>query len=205
MNLQCIVEGKGERHGATALLRRLSQAGGVYDIALPPAQRANLSQLVKPETLISRLELAAGTGASAILVLFDADERCPRDHWNDLQACVKRFRVPTGLAVANCEYEAWFLASLSDLRGSCSIKVDAVDHPHPERPRDAKGILTEAMLEGRSYTPTTDQEKLTHRIDLAKAHARCRSFRKLTAEFGDLLDALGRTPAWPAEWRQHGA
>ena len=204
MTIRLVVEGKGEHGAGPALVRRLAEAGGVYDVTFPPAQSAPLSDLVRAEGLAKRLELSLRLGADAVLVIFDADERCPREHWLGLEACVRGFRAPTGLVVAMREYEAWFLASLGDLRGRCGIREDAEDFPEPENPRDAKGRVSAAMVAGRSYTPTTDQERLTHGIDLAKAHRRCRSFRKLTAEFGDLLEAVGRAPAWPEDWRRHG-
>lgn len=204
MTVQCIAEGHGETKALPALMGRLAAEGGVFDLQIPDAQRGPVSGLSQASELPRYLERAAAYQPDAILVLFDADEFCPITLWSGLKECVETFRIPTGLVIAKCEYEAWFLACLSSMRDQCGVASDAEDHPSPEVPRDAKKVLTTSMPGSRAYGETTDQLALTRRIDLAKAHARCRSFRKLTAEFGELLERLGRPPLWPDAWRQHG-
>ena len=103
--------------------------------------------------------------------------------------------------MANREYEAWFLAAIESLRGKAGVSTDAVAHPEPETPRNAKRELKQRMNSGR-YLETVDQAPLTANFDLAAAWRHCRSFRKLVGAFGFLLDAADVRPArWPpAAW-----
>ena len=66
---------------------------------------------------------------------------------------------------------------------------------------DAKREMKERMQRSR-YLATVDQAPLTANFDLAAAHRRCRSFRKLVSAFGSLLDRRDARPApWPpAAW-----
>ena len=104
--------------------------------------------------------------------------------------------------MAHREYEAWFLASLVSLRGTCGIGRDAPPFPDPERPRDAKRRVTERMVSGRSYVETTDQPALSARFSLAAAYQRSRSFRKMASSFGALVRGMGRDlePWPPSSW-----
>jgi hypothetical protein len=141
---------------------------------------------------------------AAILVLFDADNDCPKDlaptleNWAQEAAGGK----PCAVVMANREYEAWFLASIEALRGTAAILPDATSHPDPEVPRDAKGELERRMSPAASYSPTVDQVRLTAHLDLGIAYRRCRSFRKLVHAFGKLAAGAGFAPAaWPpAAW-----
>jgi hypothetical protein len=102
--------------------------------------------------------------------------------------------------MANREYEAWFIASIESLRGKQRIREDADSHPNPETPRNAKGQLEKRMLAGSSYQETADQAPLTAAFDMALAHQRCRSFRRLVRAFGLLVSAAGvPLEAWPPE------
>jgi hypothetical protein len=105
--------------------------------------------------------------------------------------------------MANREYEAWLLGSITSLRGKGSIVPDAMEHPDPEAPRDAKGELEQRMSWNASYSPTVDQAALTAHLDLPSVYRSCRSFRKLVSAFGVLAHAAGvAPPTWPpAEWQ----
>ena|SRR5271157_4551732 len=101
------------------------------------------------------------------------------------------------------EYEAWFLASIESLRGKRGIRADAESHPHPEKPKGAKGRLEERMEEGRSYSETADQAALSADFDMKPTYEKCRSFRHFVKVFGELVTAGGSAPAipWPpTEW-----
>ena len=138
-----------------------------------------------------------------MLILFDADDDCPRECAPEFEAWAGEASrdVPCAVVMANREYEAWFLASIESLRDTTHIRADAVDHPEPERPRNAKGEMKKRM-EGGRYLATVHQAPLTASFDLAAAYRRCRSFRRLVRAFGVLLEASDVLPTpWPpAEW-----
>ncbi len=58
------------------------------------------------------------------------------------------------------------------------------------------------MAPNRSYSKTADQPALTAVFDMAEAHRRCRSFRRMVRVFGLLAMSLGVAPdQWPpADW-----
>ncbi|HKV40878.1 MAG TPA: DUF4276 family protein [Blastocatellia bacterium] len=137
---------------------------------------------------------------SAILVLFDGDDDCPKELAPRIEEWAKAAagQVPCAVVVAQREYAAWFIASIESLRGERGIRDDAEPHPNPETPRGAKGQLEMLMVPGAAYSPTADQAALTAKFDMAIAHARCRSFRRMVRAFG-LLTAGAGAPLdrWP--------
>jgi len=144
---------------------------------------------------------------AAVLILFDSDDDCPKELAPLVQkwAAEEAHERPCAVVVAHREYEAWFLAAIESLRGKQGILPDAMSHPDPERPRDAKGELEARMPPGRSYSETADQAALTAQFDMAAAYARCRSFRRMISAFGTLAVRLGVTlPQWPAASWRHG-
>jgi hypothetical protein len=80
---------------------------------------------------------------AGILVLFDADDDCPRELAPTLECWAREAAGgrPCAVVMAKREYEAWFLASIEGLRGRRGVLPDATSHPDPESPRDAKGKL----------------------------------------------------------------
>jgi hypothetical protein len=206
MTIRPIVEGQGEVAAVPKLLARLALEAGVYDLRVSERDciRANLSELSSPDRLARRVELARLSGPDAILVLFDADERCPVELVTSLQrAALEAARgTPCQVVIAKSEFESWFLAAMESLRGHCGIAIDAPPVLSPEEPRDAKSRLESAMPRQRAYKPTTDQVILASRFDMGMAYSRSRSFRKLVKAFGELLSQSGRSPlAWPpAHW-----
>lgn len=205
MIVQPIVEGQGEEAALPLLLRRLAEAAGAWDLQVARPHRRRRNQLVQRDSLQTALRLARLTpGCAAILVLFDADDDCPKELAPTLErwAAEAVGDLPCAIVMANREYEAWFLAGIESLRGLAGIRDNATTHADPESPRDAKGELEQRMQGSRSYSPTVDQAPLTARLDLASAHRGCRSFRKLVSAFGRLL-AVGATrpePWPPTDW-----
>jgi len=199
--LQPIVEGQGDEAALPVVLRRLVDASGKWALRIGRPHRRKRSQLVQQTTLEHAIKIALLTPeCGAILVVFDADEDCPKElapriaTWAQAAAGV----IPTAVVMANREYEAWFLGSIESLRGVRGIRSDAVSHAAPESPADAKGELQQCMHGGRSYLATADQAALSARFDLASAFRSCRSFRKLVHAFGDLTEhAVGSVDEWP--------
>lgn len=183
-----IVEGDGEVAALPVLLRRLAgwRCPGHDVEVLTPIRVYKDRFLNRPEEFSRHLQLAAAKCGDAgwILVLFDADDDCPA-HKGAAVLTQARSIIPhrrIAVVLANREYEAWFIAaaeSLDGCRGFQSRDLDA--GADPEAPRNAKGWMRERMPGG--YGETTDQPAFTRRFDLAKAHGRSRSFRKLCSEW----------------------
>ncbi len=205
MIVQPIVEGQGEESAVPLLLRRLAAEAGAWDIQVARPHRRRRTQLVRKDSLQTAVKVARLTpGCDCIFVLFDADDDCPKELAPTLEGWAREISggIPCFVVMANREYEAWFLASVESLRGSCGIRNDATSPPDPEAPRDAKGELDDRMHHGSSYSRTVDQAKLTAQLDLAAVHRSCRSFRRLVRVFGDVLQAADLHPdPWPpAGW-----
>ena len=201
MKIQPIVEGHGEVRALPVLLRRLRAEAQAWNIDVGRPIRRNRNQLVKKLELEKAVSLALRQPAcSSILILLDGDSDCPAKVAPSLQdwaASVAR-NVPCEVVIAHREYEAWFLAAIDSLRGKRSIREDAHPHLHPEQPRGAKEQLEARMLAGASYLETTDQAAFSALFSLADAHRKCRSFRKLTSSFGQLVRSMGQEIGeWP--------
>ena len=205
MIIQPIVEGQGEVSAVPLLLRRLMDEAQAWGLAVGRPHRRHRTQLVKKDSLQRAVQIAAlPDDCAAILILFDADDDCPKELAPDLEAWALEAAAgkPCAVVMANREYEAWFLASVEALRGRASLLPDATSHDKPEVPRDAKWELERRMPRSVSYSPTVDQVVLTAHFDLEQAYRHCRSFRKLVKAFGTLTSAAGVGPAvWPpAAW-----
>lgn len=206
MIIQPIVEGQGDEAAVPVLLRRLRDEAQAWGLDVGRPHRRRRTQLVKRDSLQTAVRVAGlHEDCVGILVLLDADDDCPKELAPMLELWAREAagNTPCTVVMANREYEAWFLASIEALRGRNSILADAVSHPDPESPRDAKGELEQRMPPGFSYSPSVDQANLTAHLDLERAYRRCRSFRKLVNGFGALASAAGAMPiAWPpAAWQ----
>jgi hypothetical protein len=205
MMIQPIVEGQGDEAAVPLLLRRLRDEAQAWALEVGRPHRKRRTQLVKKDSLQTAVRVAAlREDCVGILVIFDADDDCPKDLAPKLEEWAREAAGARACAVvmANREYEAWFLASIEALRGKAAILPDAISHPNPEVPRDAKGQLESRMMGSASYSPTVDQAPLTAHLNLEHAYRRCRSFRKLVGAFGMLAAAAGEAPeVWPpASW-----
>jgi hypothetical protein len=205
MIVQPIVEGQADESAVPVLLRRLIEAASAWSVQVARPHRRRRTQLVQKDGLQTAVRVACLTpNCGAILVVFDADDACPRTHAPTLEAWAHEAagQVPCAVVMANREYEAWLLAAVESLRGHGGVRFDAPPHDDPEAPRDAKRELQLRMQEGRGYLPTSDQARLTAHFDLATAYRSCRSFRKLVRAFGEFLTASGSVPeVWPpANW-----
>lgn len=201
MRIQPIVEGHGEVKAVPVLLRRLRDEMGTFDIEINTPIRSKRSNLVAEESLRRAVRLALlQDQCGAILILFDADDDCPRDLAPRIETIARDAAgtVPCAVVMATREFESWFLASLESLRGNRGIRVDATSHPAPETPRGAKEHLESYMDEGSSYSESADQAALTSLFDMGLAYRRCRSFRRMAKAFGELVVAVGAdVRSWP--------
>jgi hypothetical protein len=205
MKIQPIVEGHGEVDAVPVLLRRLIEEAAFPDITILRTIRQHRSDLVRQLSLDRAIQLARTKDPDAILVLLDGDDDpCPGELATQLNQWAKASAhpIPCEVVIAHREFEAWFLASMESLRGKRGISDHAESHPKPEEPRDAKGKVTQQMVEGRSYVETADQVALTSAFEMQSAYRSCRSFRKMVKVFGILVAACGiGLPPWPpANW-----
>lgn len=205
MKIQPIVEGHGDVNALPVLLRRLIAEAQAWNIEVGRPIRINRDKLVKKIELERAVSLAIRQPAcSSVLVLFDGDSDCPAELAPILQEWATSVArdVPCQIVVSQREYEAWFLAAIESLRGKRRIRNDATPHQDPEAPRGAKAQLEARMFAGSSYSETTDQPALSALFSLQDAYRGCRSFRKLTSAFGQLVRSMGQEIGeWPpANW-----
>ncbi len=201
MKIQPIVEGHGEVQALPVLLRRLRDENDLagFDIGTPIRKKHD--QLIRKETLQEAIHLARlQEDCAAILVLFEAEDDCPKKLGPQLLAWVKEAAgaIPSAVALAHREYETWFLAAMTSLRGKRGIRPNAEVLPNPEMPRDAKKKLEQQMRAGKTYKETIDQAPLSALFDLKSAYGNSRSFRHLIKMFGELVSGMGiEVPSWP--------
>jgi hypothetical protein len=183
-----IVEGDGEVVAVPVLLRRLCEWRSPNKLVqiLTPIRVRRDRFLNRDEEFRRHLLLAAAKCEHDgwILVLLDADDDCPAESAHQIleraHAVVPHRRV--SVVLAKREYEAWFVAAAASLQGRRGFTFDPNEIVDPEAPRDAKGWMRARMI-SRAYGETTDQPAFSALIDLALAHERSRSFRKLCSDW----------------------
>ena len=179
------------------LIRKiLGERLGRYDISLLKPKRANgKSNLLKKFERF--LEYAIGENPDAILVLVDADDECPVEGARCLayKASALNLGAPVAVVYAKSEYETWFISSLSEdsgeaIRARLNI-ASSVNAPEGvEGITAAKGWLESHMPQDLGYKETSDQEYLTHRIEMDMTYRRSRSFRRLCHAVEELVEAI---------------
>ena len=192
-----IVEGDGEVESAPGLIRRiLWERLFRYDISriksMPTNSKSNFLRGFE-----QFLEYAIDENADAILALVDADEECPVEAAGSLvdRASALNLGVPVAVVYAKCEYETWFICSLSEgtgegIRARLNIASSVNAPENVENIRGAKEWLEGHMPQDQRYRETLDQEPLTHHIDMELAHRRSRSFRRLCHAVEELVDGI---------------
>lgn len=194
ITIGCIVEGHGEVEAVPILIRRLAaQFDPTLSVRVPHPIRIPKSKLIKEGELERAVDLMARkvAPAGAILVLLDSDEDCPATLGPDLLARARRARsdLPVAVVLAKHEYEAWFLAAASSLRGQRGLQEDLAVPSEPETIRGAKEWLSARMAGNHAYVETLDQPAFTKTFDLDQA-GRSDSFDKCRRAVGLLIDHL---------------
>lgn len=168
----CIVEGHGEVKTLPVLVRRIAQDLGCY-VEVPAATRSTKGK-IKTELgrllALAHLELKSANQSGAVLVVLDADDECPAELGQQLKATAEQLRpdILTVIAVANREFEAWYLAGIESLGGKQGLPNNLTKPSDPEAIRNAKGWLGEHM---GSYSPTIHQEKLAAVLNFEQARS----------------------------------
>lgn len=173
-----LVEGHGERDAVPNLLNRLWR-----DLELPPLIWADpirwpnlhLERGVRQACEIVRRK----RDASALLLIRDEDDRCPRDEGPQTAQWIRSLELPfpTAVVLMHPEYEVLFLPCahlmagkpLKDSMGTIrpgllpGTRFDA----DPESKRGVKEWLSGHFPTGRSYKPTLDQLPMTRMIEFS--------------------------------------
>lgn len=187
--IACIVEGHGEVEAVPLLIRRIAATlDAPPAVVVPPPLRVPKNRLLNPGELERTVEFAARKtgGRGAVLILLDADDDCPATLGPKLLERARRARsdLPIAVVLAHREFEAWFLAAATSLRGQRDLPADLQPPTNPEAIRGAKEWLAGRM--SRRYRETLDQPALTARFDLAVA-IQAPSFAKCHREIVRLL------------------
>ncbi|WP_072636919.1 DUF4276 family protein [Pandoraea pulmonicola] len=196
--ISCIVEGHGEVIAVPVLLRRIGEWRSPQEyVDVPPPIRVHRDRFLNRDDEFSRhLKLASSKCGDDgwVLILLDADDDCPATMGQQILDRARHV-VPhkaVSVVLAKREYEAWMIGAADSLNGCRGLNISPADlQIDAEAPRDAKGWLRERKSD-RTYGETTDQAAFSAIMDLAQAHARCRSFRKLCSEWDH---QLARRPA----------
>jgi len=207
LRIASIVEGHGECEAVPLLIRRIAQTlDPALAVLVHPVLRVPGSRLTRQGEIERTIELAArkNAGQGAILVLLDCDDGCPAQDAPKLleRARAARADLPISVVLAKREYEAWFLAAATSLRGKRGLPLDLVVPPNPEDIRGAKEWLASQMPSGRGYSESADQPALTSVFDMHAARG-ADSFDKCYREIVRLLNLLRQSPlrclTWPPE------
>ena len=181
-----IVEGQGDAAAVPVLLRRMiaeMSPGVAVDIGRPIRQPKGM--LLKA----GGIEAAAGLASiemgqsGAVLILLDSDGDCPKTNAPALAERARNARNDKRVSVvmAHQEYEAWFLASASSLRGVRRLSAHITDHDNPESVQGCKEWLERWLPPASKYSETADQAALTSAFDMTLAR-RAPSFDKFWRE-----------------------
>jgi hypothetical protein len=189
-----VVEGHGKEEALPVLLRRIAaDVDPQLPLNLPRPIRRPKSTLVKPGELENAVELAVRRvdGRGGVLVLLDADDDCPAQLGSALlqRARIQCGHVPLAVVIANREFEAWFLAAATSLRGHRGLGASLQPPAAPEAIQDAKGWLSARMVKPGRYVETLHQASLAARFDLNAARS-ARSFDKFYRDVERLIAAL---------------
>ena len=192
-----IVEGPGDKKAVPGLVRKILWECHCFEIpvsqAIPTGGKPFL--LRKFERF---LRYAVDNGGTAVLVLLDADEECPREKAVGLarRATAMNLNVPVAIVYAKQEYETWFICSLTPDRAGTGFgsglncRRMCQSRSVPKRygmPRSGSG---RHMRRRHSYKETVDQEPLTHQLELDLVRSKSRSFRRLWHAMEELVQAV---------------
>ena len=166
-----LVEGRGELVAAHNLVSRITYDLGHSIAWSHPRRWPNLHHLrTRRGGIEGAAEFARSTAnTGALLVLSDADEKCPKTLCPQASQFLSSLNLPFPAAYIQFkpEYEVIFLPCLSNMNNLGFSSDVAWDKQSWEARRDIKGWLSAQLPKGRSYKPTTDQLKMTQRVDLS--------------------------------------
>jgi hypothetical protein len=197
-----IVEGYGELDSVDNLLTRLWADLGHPYLYWKAVRGKNLlhEEGVKTYAEVARRR----AGCSALLLLRDADDDCPRQTGPMTARWLQDLRLPFPAAVTllHREYETMFLPCLPSMAGRPIRSAEGIDLPgirvgaeytgDYEARRNAKGVVSD-FLEGQSvYKATLHQLPMTRMLDFPRLRqAQLPSFGTLERSLNFLAVNLG--------------
>lgn len=185
-----LVEGDGDAQAIPLLVRRLAHERQQFDVQVLPARKHG--DLPKVRSNFERFYKAALLEGCPVLWVMDYDcescENVQRD-LDELRSRVAQvgMRQPTEFAFIVKEYEAFFLADHETTREFFGDIPSNLAFPEAETKRGAKEWLKKARPNGLSYKSTTDQAKITARLDFSRLRQRSLSFRRFETAVLKLL------------------
>lgn len=194
VKIGCIVEGQGDVIAVPLLIRRIA-AEFYPELAIdtPRPIRVHRNKVVQPNELEQEVKLAARriSGQGAIFILLDSDEDCPAELgptllYRALQVCPN---LPIAVVLAKHEFEAWFLAAATSLRGQRGLNNDIHPPNDPEAIPGAKEWLRQRMQSDRTYRERRDQPAFAALFDFEQAR-QADSFDKCYRDIVRLLGEL---------------
>ncbi len=197
---------EGEVQAVPGLLYKLlAELGRQHNIQIETPQNAHGRGNLTTPGGIERFVQNAWTkrDCGAVLVLVDADKDCPVELASDFARRVSAIgvRFPVVIVAANCEYEAWFLASLETiteivLDSGTALPAGLSYTGDVEARAGVKGWLTAQFPPGRIYKETIDQKAMTRLLDPARVRLRSRSFRRLCHALEQAVEAIDQRRAF---------
>ena len=171
-----LVEGHGEVRAAHNLVVRVSHRLGSSIVWTPPRRLLNLHQWDSPRRggVKRAAELTRSRpDASALLILRDEDDTCPRVLAPTMAARLRSLALPFPVAyvLLHPEYEVLFLPCL-DRMGAQGFPDGLVwDRDSWEARRGIKEWLSGQLPRGRAYKPTVSQLPMTRLLKLDRLAA----------------------------------
>ena len=140
------------------------------------------SDLLHPRTLLQLLTWARPSRQPDLaIVLVDADG--DRQRRRKIQSTAAKAAVPTVVAVAAQEFEAWRIADHKALSRVLRTDIDPVVKPERLQPAEAKTTLAAWLSRSGAETPSEARRQIAAVCDLGVVKRRCRSFEQF---LGDL-------------------
>lgn len=191
-----IVEGHGEYEAIRKVLERIwyELLGGDHIEVLRPFRQPQrtLFREEKFKATVDAVKIKLGPDTpegprKLVLILIDAEEKCPKDLAPRLLTWAREARSDADIAcvLPNPMFETWFAAAASSLGGVNDLPADLEVPQDPEGKRLGKGWIKKHLP--RKYSATVDQPRFAAKMDLAVCRANSPSFDKLCRELNSRL------------------
>ncbi|MHA1652978.1 MAG: DUF4276 family protein [Candidatus Thorarchaeota archaeon] len=141
--------------------------------------------------------------AQGILIVYDADDECPKDEAISLANKISTWSVgaPVAIAIAQREFEAWLIASIDSIAGKhlegCNgIRRGVSFGGTPDTIADPKEWLSQHLQQRpgrpfRKYKETKHAREMSKHVDVTLATKRSRSFRRLVHAVEQVVMNMG--------------
>jgi Domain of unknown function (DUF4276) len=141
-----------------------------------------------------------------VLILIDADERCPADTGPKLTGQANQIRsdLDITIVIAKREFENWFKAAASSLKGVNGLPEDLEDPPDPEIGSGDTWLTRQLQKRNkkRKYKKSGDALAFVQKMDFDLCRRNSPSFDKLCRELENRIPPpeAGSEPSTPKEF-----